>query len=209
MINWHIRQLDFLKFRIKYPYVPIIRPLSIGTYFSQEGQDLYISSLLFNELKSSNVEVVIDVGCNHPERFSNSNFFEKYFNCKTIAIDPIEEYGDLWRKMRPNAIFIAKALGKSAGTVTLNIPEKSSIYDDMFSSIDGKNPKVGKMRCIQRKVPCVTLSSIFDSQKVDSVALLSIDVEGAELDVLLEGAKSKIVNDKFKKTHPELLIVRK
>lgn len=184
LINWLIRQLNYIKFRIHYPDVCIVRPLTMGTFFSQDGQDLYISSLIFKELKDSDGAVVVDVGCNHPEHFSNSYFFEKYFFCKTIAVDPIEEYAELWRSMRPNAIFIATALGKAEGTVTLNIPEKSEVYDDMFSSVVGKNPKIGKTSCVQRKVPCVTLASILKSNGIENVMLLSIDVEGAELEVL-------------------------
>lgn len=183
LFNWLIRQIDFIKFRIKYPKVPIIRPLSVGTYYSQEGQDLYITSLLFNTLNDSLDCYVVDIGCNHPERFSNSYFFEKFFNCKTIAIDPIEEYGELWQNLRPNAVFIATALGKTASTVTLNIPELGAVYDDMFSSIT-KNPKVGSTGCTQRKVPCVTLASVLNSHKIEKVTLISIDVEGAELNVL-------------------------
>lgn len=184
LINWLIRQIDFLIFRIKYPEVPVIRPSSIGTYYSQEGQDLYLSSLLFDDLKNDANKYIVDIGCNHPERFSNTYFFEKFFNSKTIAIDPIEEYGRLWTELRPNAIFIATALGKTSGTVTLNIPEPNSNYDDMFSSVAEKNPKVGNTVCTQRQVPCVTLSSILDTHKIDQVILISIDVEGAELDVL-------------------------
>lgn len=121
-INWLMRQIDFLKFRVKYPKVSIIKPKSIGTYYSQEGQDLYLSSLLFDDLESDAGKYIVDIGCNHPERFSNSYFFEKFFNFRTIAIDPIEEYSNLWTALRPDAIFIATALGKTSGTVTLNIP---------------------------------------------------------------------------------------
>lgn len=184
LINWLLRQVEFLKFRSRHPNVPILKPLTIGKYYSQDGQDLYLSALLFNEFKKLDGGYVVDIGCNHPERFSNSYFFEKFFNCKIVAIDPIEEYGDKWRKLRPNANFIATALGKSSGIVTLNIPVQSAVYDDMFSSIAGKNPKVGNVQCTQREVPCVTLQSILDSHKITNVTVISIDVEGAELDVL-------------------------
>jgi FkbM family methyltransferase len=183
VIKWLIRQIYFIGFRIRHPKVPIIRPLSLGTYYSQEGQDLYLTSLLFNELNNSQDCYIIDIGCNHPERFSNSYFFEKFFKCKVIAIDPIEEYGELWRNLRPNAIFIATALGRTEDLVTLNVPLSGSIYDDMFSSLT-KNPKVGCTGCAQRKVPCVTLTSVLNTYKIKEVTLISIDVEGAELNIL-------------------------
>jgi FkbM family methyltransferase len=184
LINWIMRKIDLMKFRVKYPDVPIVKPQSMGTFYSQDGQDVYLSSLLFNWIKDDEGGYVIDVGCNHPVRFSNSFFFDKYFNCKTIAIDPIEEYGNLWRSLRPNAIFIASALGKVAGVVTLNIPDPTSIYDDMFSSINLKNPKVGETGCTQREVPCATLASVLENYNVTNILFVSIDVEGFELDVL-------------------------
>ncbi len=184
LINWLIRQIDFLKFRIKNPRVPFVKPLTIGTYYSQEGQDLYLSSLLFSELESSAGGYVVDVGCNHPEKYSNSKFFEKYFKCKTIAIDPIEEYRELWKELRPEAIFIATALGSLPGTVSLSIPESGSFYDDMFSSITGNNPKISGTNCVVRDVPCVTLASVIAEHKLEVITLLSIDVEGVELDVV-------------------------
>jgi len=184
IINWLLCQIDWIKFRFYHPSVPVIKPLTVGTYYSQDGQDMYLSALFFNILKQQSGQYVVDIGCNHPEHFSNSKFFEEYYNCKTIAIDPIEEYGELWKEYRPAALFIPTALGASTGTVILTVPEKSASYDDMFSSILGKNPKIGDTPCLQREVPCVTLSSILDTQSIASVAILSLDVEGAEISVL-------------------------
>ncbi len=183
-INWLLRQIEYLKFITNHPGVPIVKPLTIGKYYSQDGQDLYLSALLFEELQNANGAYIIDIGCNHPERFSNSYFFENFFDCKTIAIDPIEEYRDKWNRLRPNAEFIATALGKSHGSVILNIPVQSDIYDDMFSSITGKNKKIGNVQCTKRKVSCVTLESILKERNIVDIAIISIDVEGAELDVL-------------------------
>lgn len=184
LINWLMCQLAFIKFRVRHPMVPIIKPLLVGTYYSQDGQDLYLAALLFNVFKSKEKQYVVDIGCNHPERFSNSKFFEQYFNCKTIAIDPIEEYGTLWHELRPDALFIPTALGETDGSVTLSIPNGSVAYDDMFSFTAGRNPKIGSTECTQRNVPCVTLASILAAQQVSSVIVLSIDVEGAEMGVL-------------------------
>lgn len=184
LINWLMCQLAFIKFRVHHLMVPIVKPLLLGTYYSQDGQDLYLSALLFELFKKQDKKYVVDIGCNHPERFSNSKFFEQYFSCKTIAIDPIEEYGTLWRECRPDALFISTALGEKSGSVTLNIPNGSVAYDDMFSFTGRQNPKIGSTECSQRNVPCVTLASILAAQQIKSVIVLSIDVEGAEMGVL-------------------------
>ena len=178
------RKSDYIKFRIKNPKVKIINPLKIGTYYSQEGQDLYLSTLLFDEFKDKTEKNMVDIGCNDPEKFSNSLFFELFFKCNIIAIDPIKEYEILWNKTRPSATFIASAIGKSNGTVALMVPEKTSEFDDMFSSVTTKNSKIGDTKCTQRDVQLVTLDTIFTERKIKEVVLLSIDVEGAEVDVL-------------------------
>jgi len=184
ILNWLKRKVDLIRFRRKYPKVMIVKPLTTGTYYSQEGQDLYLSALLFDSIRSGFGSYVIDVGCNHPEKFSNSFFFEKILRCKTIAIDPIEEYRILWKELRPEANFIATALGNVACTVTLNIPEGNAVYNDMFSTIGEINAKAGDIEYSQRDVPCVTLASILDENQVKEVLLVSIDVEGLEMSVL-------------------------
>ncbi len=146
------RVFYYLKFKLNNPNVPILWGVKLGKYYSQDSQDLYASAILFPYLKDFSDGYIIDIGCNHPEKFSNSYFLEKFFKCKTIAIDPIEEYREHWRKLRPNSTFIAAALGKSIGKVTLSIPIHNDVYDDMFSTVSENNPKIGKVKCIQREV---------------------------------------------------------
>lgn len=179
-----LRVINYIGFKIKYPRVPFIRPSAFGTYYSQDGQDLYISALLFDYIKDSRDALIVDVGCNHPVRYSNSYFFERHMGCRTIAIDPIAEYGELWKELRPTATFIASALGKVQGIVTLNVPEANAAYDDMFSTINDGNPKVQGVGWVKRTVPCATLTSVLEANGGNDILLLSIDVEGAELEVL-------------------------
>jgi len=178
------RVINYIGFKIKHPMVPLIRPSAVGTYYSQDGQDLYLSALLFDHIKVGREALIVDVGCNHPFKYSNSYFFERHMGCRTIAIDPIAEYGELWKELRPTATFVASALGKMKGTVTLNVPEVNAEYDDMFSTITDGNPKVQGVGWVKRTVPCATLSSVLEASGVNDILLLSIDVEGAELEVL-------------------------
>lgn len=184
ILKWMYRQIKHVKFKYKYPEILIINPKTIGRYYSQDGQDVIVSSMLFKLLKNKENKFIIDIGCNHPTKFSNSYFFEQHFQCKTIAIDPIAKFHELWKSKRPSAIFIPTALGKIIGSVTLNIPAENSNYDDMFSTITGSNPKVGKIKWESRTVPCTTLNAILEEHNIKEVLIASIDVEGAEMDVL-------------------------
>jgi len=172
-------------FKIKHPFVPIIAPFKFNklcylTYYSQAGQDVYISSLLFNVLTSSeDTCYVVDVGCNHPEHFSNSLFLEKYFGCKTIAIDPISEFEPLWGYIRPEAKFISAAIGNSEQLMNLEVAE-----DTMFSSLEGSDSKLKDNISSKRLVEVRKLSNILNSLGINKVLLIAIDVEGFEIEVL-------------------------
>lgn len=178
------RFLQYVVFKFKYSKVPIVRPLLVGTYYSQDGQDLYLSSLLINYLSNNSDSWIVDVGCNHPRNYSNSLFFEKWFNCRVLAIDPLEEYSDLWARQRPAAIFVNTAIGSSSDFVILRVPSGERA-DNMYASVKGGAYKVeygGDY--VERTVKCSKLSEILKLHNISEVLLLSIDVEGLEADVV-------------------------
>lgn len=184
MTNYLVSAWKFAMFRIKYPSVAFVRPLKkVGTFFSQDGQDLYVSSLLVPIYDKINSRVVIDVGANDPQKFSNSLFFEKYLGCETIAVDPLREFESQWRSTRKKAEFYNFALGSKEGELVLNVPAH---YDNMFSSLDGGHRKenVKSVPHERRLVKVTTLTKLLKSIDVSNVLLMSIDVEGSELEVL-------------------------
>jgi FkbM family methyltransferase len=184
MTNYLVSAVKYLRFRMKYPSVSFVRPLkSVGTFFSQDGQDLYVSSLivpLYNKIES---RMVIDVGANDPQKFSNSLFFEKYLGCETIAVDPLREFQEQWDSTRHRAKFYNLALGSKEGELVLNVPAH---HDNMFSTLDGGHRKenVKSVPHERRPVKVTTLTKLLKSNDVTDVLFMSIDVEGSELDVL-------------------------
>jgi len=153
----------------------------VGTYFSGDGQDFYLSSLLFNYVRNHPGAWIIDVGANDPEFLSNSLYFETYYACRTLAIDPLEEFRGVWKKTRPGAIFVAAALGSEEGSTELMIPTDG---DDMFSSVVGGVQELRDMAFDKRVVPLKRLGTIMGEHGIRSAMLLSIDVEGFEMEVL-------------------------
>ena len=83
--------IDYLRFKLRYPSIPIVKSDDLGKFFSQDGQDIYLASLLFGKLHLQG-GVVVDIGCNHPIRYSNSFLLEKHFSCKTIGIDALNRH---------------------------------------------------------------------------------------------------------------------
>jgi FkbM family methyltransferase len=175
---------DYLLFKIKYPKTKFVRVnKTIGTYYSQDGQDIYLSSLLFKIISNDKrINMIIDIGANHPIRYSNSLFFEKYLQFNVIAIDPLIEFENLWKELRPNSEFINVALGECDDVLEIKIPVGG---DNMFSSLDVENVKsVYKGGFEYRNVEVVSLKSILERRNINEVLFISIDVEGFELEVL-------------------------
>jgi FkbM family methyltransferase len=183
VFNFAHRWISFVGFKFNYPRVKLIKPMEIGTFYSQDGQDMYLASLLFNLINSNNDCLVVDVGCNHPIHFSNSLFFEKFFKCQVLAIDPLEEFGEIWKKERPNSTFISTAVGSTIGSITLQVPLDTG-FSNMFSSVKGGVSKTPNCVVRERVVQCTTLANIFRDHNVKEVLMMSIDIEGFELDAL-------------------------
>jgi len=184
--------IDYLRFKLRHPSIPIVKSHEFGNFFSQDGQDIYLASLLFGKLHLQG-GVVVDIGCNHPTRYSNSFLLEKNFSCKTIGIDALDDYKDSWTSLRPNAEFIHSAISTHEGSVDLMVPDdKNNGVDDMFSSIVSLEPKAGDVSYSTRTVPSTTLNKICADRGIDEILLISIDVEGAELGVLQSINFSKV-----------------
>lgn len=184
MTNYLVSAWKYGKFRMKYPSAAFVRPLkNVGTFFSQDGQDLYIASLLIPLYDKIESRVVIDVGANDPQKFSNSLFFEKYLGCETIAVDPLREFEAQWQSTRHKAKFYNFALGSKEGELVLNVPSQ---HDNMFSSLDGGHRKenVKSVPHERRPVKVTTLTHLLKSNDVTDVLFMSIDVEGSEIEVL-------------------------
>ena len=189
-MNFFFKYYVFLKLlcklmalKYRYPYCRLLRvKKKIGTLFSQDGQDLYILPILLDQLKRDNNNWVIDVGANHPIKYSNTVLFEKYFGCKTIAIEPLREFESIWAEQRPKAEFICVAAGSSKGEIQINVPIQG---DMMFASVNGgtnKNFHTGSYEV--RTIQVDTITNILKNRGIRDVLLLSIDVEGFEIEVL-------------------------
>ena len=174
-----------LIFKIKWHRVLLLNMNQSTTYFSQDGQDHFLSSLLFNAIEQNQTSWVVDVGCNHPIYYSNSYFFEKYLGCKVLAIDAQSSFQDDWSTLRPNSIFVSAAVGQINGSIDLYV-NGSDVLDNMFSFVQGGTPKsMESNNIVKTRVPLFRLSTILDQNKISEILLLSIDIEGFEYDALM------------------------
>lgn len=151
---------------------------------SQVGQDKIALDLLQRLDRTNGSEVYIDVGCNHPTIHNNSYFFEKQFGYRVIAIDALPEMRDLWAAERPSATFVESAVGKCFGEVEFNATSGDQI-SSMFSAVVGSSNKAEGLNHKTRVVKLRPLSSILKEFRISRASIVSIDVEGFELDAIM------------------------
>jgi FkbM family methyltransferase len=193
-----------LRFSWKYINIKIISSYfgsGITGFYSQMGQDSFIYSEFYHHIKKSGFpKTFLDIGCNHPVKFSNSLFFEEMLNFKVIGVDPLPGYVEDWKRLRPSAAIHSLALGNENSEMRLQVPDTASMHDtgshpiDMFSTLDKENNLLKNGKWAELTVPVKRTQDFLDEIKVSEIGVMSIDVEGFEMNVLrgLDFAKTKV-----------------
>lgn len=199
-----IHYIFLLWFKRKYKGTKIISSYFTDLphgFYSQAGQDSFVYSEFYSAFESGIIpKVFLDVGCNHPTKFSNSYFFEKNLGFKVDAVDPLLTYVTQWAIERPNSTLHSVALGSSSGQLQLSVPDRDGVmYEgshspDMFATLDAKNPRLSGGNWKTIDVPVVRAQDLLKSKGITEIGVVSIDVEGFEIEVLkgLDFAKTKI-----------------
>lgn len=140
---------------------------------SQAGEDDIVMRL-FSEILKTGPGTYIDVGCNHPAYGSNT--FLLYKNgWRGYCIDPHGEFAPLYAEHRPRDTFLQMAIGGVDGTVSFHYTPGSEGLSSVLPTVVHKQAM---------DVPVRRLQTIIDTHKIDKIDVLSVDVEGSEIDVI-------------------------
>ena len=135
----------------------------------------------------------VEAGANDGCSQSNTLYFEKYRGWRGLLIEPIPELAARCRVNRPRclvencALVPADFLGDS---IEMRFCNLMSLVKGAMKSEAGDlahvqlGCEVQKVSTYEVKVPARTLSSIFDAHGITQIDLLSLDVEGFELQAL-------------------------
>jgi FkbM family methyltransferase len=130
--------------------------------------------------------VVVDVGANEPvSAFSQSWHLEEKLGWKAVLVEPNPVLAARARSARPNALTFECACCATEADLTLYIPVKEDGGEIHSHAAIGKNldsHSYAKFREVT--VRGRPLDHLLEEAGVQSIDLLSIDVEGAELEVL-------------------------
>ena len=158
-------------------------------YYSQDKQDQYLQENIFKGYKNG---FFVDVGAHNGKSLNNTLYFEENHNWKGINVEPIKKvYNDLVVN-RPNCININCAVCNQNGeTEFINNSGATEMISGIKNTFDPRH-----MRRLQNenkqyggsteiiKVNTKRLETILEENNVSHINYLSIDVEGAEYEVI-------------------------
>ncbi len=147
-------------------------------YFSFSGVDVILERIFTHQHKG----IYIDIGCQHPIKNSNTYLLYKK-GWEGINVDLDNDNIDLFKVSRSNDDNFNKALSNEVKEVDLYFYHKKS----PINTIDKKTSEFQKANVSSiKKIKTDTLNNIILNTKYKDCTfdLLSIDVEGHELEVL-------------------------
>lgn len=152
-----------------------------GHYFSQQGEDMVVNSLLLDQRNG----FYVDVGAHHPFRYSNTAFFYER-GWRGINIDPNPEAIAEFRRWRPKDINLNMGVAAEEGEPLYYRFSDPAV--NTFSKADAERCQIshGFKLIGQEPVKTLPLKRILaehlpEGQEID---LLPVDVEGLDEVVL-------------------------
>lgn len=146
-------------------------------YYSQHGEDRYI---IDNFFKNKTGGTFVELGAIDGLTFSNTYTLEKYFNWSGVLIEPSIELFDSLVSNRPKSKCYNYAISTKKGEVQFDVYD----HPAMTQVSEMRSPE--STGVIQKTVlyPTIPICEILHDAEIKHIDFFSIDVEGAELDVL-------------------------
>lgn len=165
---------------IRYTVAQLEAQRALG-FRSQFGQDHFVYTTFFDGRREG---YFLDIGCNQPEYLNNTYFFETRHGWRGLAFDPIAQYKADWQVQR-TVTFMPVALGAENTTRRFVEIENKEGWANMMSAFADK-ARVEDLQFGHRAydVTVRRASDVLREAGVARVDFATIDVEGAELEVL-------------------------
>jgi FkbM family methyltransferase len=151
--------------------------------FAQTGEDVLVK-FLFDQMEIARPSY-LDIGAYHPYHFSNTALLH-LTGSRGINVEPNPDAATLFAGERPEDLNLNVGCAASSGRLTffrLTAPTLNTFSKE--SAEDAVAKSQGRYRIESTaEIAVTTVSELLDSHGVTCPQFLSIDVEGAELDIL-------------------------
>jgi FkbM family methyltransferase len=151
-------------------------------YYSQNGEDFLID-LLFDDKETG---FFVEVGCIDGRRFSNTLILEER-GWKGLCVEAHKDYIELLRRNRPNSIISPCAVGeKDDESVPFFANARGSLStldrsrENQFQRVYGVNFS----GFVEQDVQMRRLDTLFREFGIKNIDILSLDIEGYEIQAL-------------------------
>lgn len=150
------------------------------TYYSQFGEDIVLSQLLRSPLG-----FYVDVGANHPTRYSNTYLLYKR-GWYGINFDPNKDAISAFKRERPRDSSVALGISKEEGTALLYRYADPAFNTLSRASAKELEKKTWLSPLPSIEVPVMPLRSALAHYlpQGTTIDVLTVDVEGLDLEVL-------------------------
>jgi len=126
----------------------------------------------------------VDVGCAWPIKASNTYYLEKHLGWTGIGIDALDDYASEWKKKRPNSKFFNFLVTRnSEGNGTFYKSKELGISSTDRKKASGKYFQT-QLETKEIQVPKISLNDLLDREGIKKIDLISLDIEGHELEAL-------------------------
>jgi FkbM family methyltransferase len=140
---------------------------------SQFGEEWIIRDF-FNDKRGG---VFVDVGASHYKEFSNTYYLETALGWSGLAIDPLTQFEPDYVKYRPKtryrAFFVSDRSNEEAKVYLLKERTRVTSSDKSFTARYGQG-------AVEIVSPTITLDDLLESENVQAIDFLSMDIELAE-----------------------------
>lgn len=158
-------------------------------FFSQYGQDEYLHTNVFKGYKNG---FFMDVGANDGVYINNTLFFQREHGWKGVNIEPLPEVYEKLKINRPNDLNINCAICQTDGTSKFLCNNgwtepisglQHTYHQEHLKRLIHENKQ---HNCVTKIIDVATrrIDSICDEHNINHIHYLSIDVEGAEYEVI-------------------------
>jgi FkbM family methyltransferase len=147
--------------------------------YSQEGEDRILERIF----ESTRRGTYVDVGAHHPRRFSNTHLLYQQ-GWSGLNVDPLPGSAQLFRRERKRDISIECGVGlvQTIATFTEFVEPALSTFDPVVAQL---RKREGHAIAAVHEIPVVPLRDLIAKHLPGrSIDLLTVDVEGSDLDVL-------------------------
>lgn len=149
--------------------------------YSLTGEDLFLRKRLRQKLLSREPGKYVDIGSFHPFLGSNTYLFYVY-GWSGVCVDANPIFTDMYGAYRPRDTFLNKAVSQTPRDFYFAQHQENTGMSRVFDSAE----EVPAGFAAPIKVPCERLDTVLDASFAsgDVIDLMSVDVEGMDVDVL-------------------------